>query len=273
MNKIALQLASSIALLALAACTGADVGSEDDEVVDQVSSGKIIGENDLTVVLNNGANIPKKYGPLVNAFGRMSMGCTATHIGGGVVVTAGHCFNAPSTRKDNVPCANVKVEWGLRKDSASYLTSQCKIILSEQTNRDKDWAIFTVEPAPPAEVAVDFAARPSVDTNLTIFGHPRRRPLEWSKTCKLKSASAGGWGAGQFSHQCDTEPGNSGSTILNDDNLKVVGIHDGGNTSWNYGTYLSDTPLAEFVGPNKKKPAPVVTPEADTTEEETTTDE
>ncbi|MFO0676480.1 MAG: trypsin-like peptidase domain-containing protein [Polyangiaceae bacterium] len=274
-TKSTLTLVSGI--LALAACSSVDgdrdVGTsgDDDVTVKEVASGlhtetasselgtvtfragrggeteKIIGTNDLTVVRNDGANLPAKYRDLVDAFGLISMGCTATHIGNGIVLTAGHCFNAPSTRRNNVACSE-SIQWGLRVDKAAYMTSRCQTILAYETNDDRDYAILRVSPAPTPKIDVDLSGRPATNTTLTIFGHPQARPLEWSQTCPLKPGSTGNWGADQFSHQCDTEPGNSGSTVLADDTLRIVGIHDGGLDPWNYGTYLVDTPIAEFVG-------------------------
>lgn len=236
-----------VAVLAFAAgCTHSDAG-EDLEKTESISQAKIIGTNDLVPVTNDGANIPAKYGPLLDAFGLLTMGCTATHIGNGLAVTAGHCFRAPSQRKNDAPCSNVSVDWGVREDKASYLRSTCVIVLAEEQSGDRDYAIFRVDPAPPVHIDPDFAARPAIDTSITIFGHPQRRPLEWSKTCPLKDGSSGGWGLDQFSHKCDTEPGSSGSSILDDVTLKVIGIHDGGTSTWNYGTYLANTPISEFV--------------------------
>jgi V8-like Glu-specific endopeptidase len=241
------KLLGVVAVVALAAgCANADAG-DGGENTNEVGQAKIIGKNDLTPVLKDGANIPAKYGRLVDTFGILSMGCSATHIGNGLVLTAGHCFHATSTRKDNVACPGVNVKWGFRKDKAPYMTSTCSVVLAMEQSSARDYAIFKVEPVPPVAVEIDDSARPAVDTSLTIFGHPQLRPLEWSKVCLLKPSSAGGWGLDQFSHQCDTEPGNSGSSILDDSSLKVVGIHDGGNTQWNYGTYLYNTPIAEFA--------------------------
>lgn len=260
--------AFSVLALALSGCATSmvePVGIDADELTATTPAeggpggDKIIGVNDLTKVLEDGANIPAKYRPLIDAFGTISVGCTATHIGNGIVITAGHCFGAPRTRKDNVACTGKTVKWGVRHDKASYLTSKCETILTMEQNSDRDYAIFKVSPAPTAKLEVDIAARPAVDTTLTIFSHPQLRPLEWSKTCPLKPASAGGWGLDQFSHQCDTEPGSSGATVLDDTTLKVVGIHDGGLNPWNYGTYLSDTPLDELL--SLTVPAPVEEPE------------
>jgi len=230
---------------------------------DQVE--KIIGTNELTPVLKDGANIPAKYGPLIDAFGKISMGCTATHIGNSLVLTAGHCFEAPEKRINNKPCAGVTVDWGYRKDKAAYLKSKCLMVLAAELNDNRDYAIFRVDQAPTAKVEIDLSAKAKTGSTLTIFGHPQLRPLEWSQTCTLEDASRGGWGTDEFSHQCDTEPGNSGSTIIDDNSLKVVGIHDGGRIPWNYGTFLVNTPLAEFVGgstPTNPAPTPAPAPTA-----------
>lgn len=236
--------AGSLVAFAAVGCSANDVGEEPVQTTDQA---KVIGTNDFVVVKDNGANIPAKYRGLPDAFGIISMGCTATHIGNGVVLTAGHCFNAPSTRKNNFACTTTNVRWGVRTDSPAYLTSKCTNVYAAQQSRNLDYAIFQVDVAPPVKVDVDLSGRPAFETPITIFSHPHLRPLEWSQLCVVKSSSNGGWGANQFSHQCDTDPGSSGATVLDDTTLKVVGIHDGGLVPWNYATYLTDTPLAEVL--------------------------
>jgi V8-like Glu-specific endopeptidase len=220
---------------------------------------KIIGSNELTPVIQDGANIPSKYRPLIDAFGKISMGCTATHIGQGLVITAGHCFDAPEKRINNRPCDKVTVEWGYRKDKAPYMKSNCTMILAAELNDNRDYAIFRVSPVPPVSVEMDLSVKPKIGSTLTIFGHPQLRPLEWSQTCTLENPSNGGWGTDEFSHQCDTEPGNSGSTILDDSTLKIIGIHDGGRVPWNYGTYIVNTPVREFIG-DVQQPNPIPVP-------------
>ncbi len=240
---------SAVGLMLGTLVLGAGCGSQPDgEGTQTVSQGKIIGTNDLIPVIQDGANIPAKYRPLVDAFGEISMGCTATHVGNGLVLTAGHCFNAPATRTNNIPCAGTTVDWGVRKDKPKYLTSSCQTVLAAEQSGTRDYAIFRVSPVPPVKVTLDFNQRPPTGRKITIFGHPQIRPLEWSQLCSVQPASNGGAGADQFTHQCDTEPGSSGSTILDDATLAVIGIHDGGTVPWNYGTYLAATPIAEFVG-------------------------
>lgn len=262
-------MSMTTSLFALVALSVAAVGCSAEQVAEEpvgvTDQAKIIGDNDLTPVTQNGANIPAKYAGLPDAFGIISMGCTATHIGNGVVVTAGHCFNAPSTRKNNFACAGTTVKWGVRVDSPAYLTSKCTTVYAAQQSHDIDYSIFQVDVAPAAKVDVDLSARPAFDSTITIFSHPHLRPLEWSKTCTVKPSSNGGWGANQFAHQCDTDPGSSGATVLDDDTLKVVGIHDGGINPWNYGTFLYDTPLAEVLA-SLSAPAPASSNDVDPTE-------
>jgi V8-like Glu-specific endopeptidase len=230
--------------MVLGGCALSDAETERTGTAEQP---KIIGTNDLVPVLQDGANIPVKYAGLVDGFGRLSNGCTATHIGNGLAITAGHCFNSPSTRKDNSPCSTYSVAWGFRKDDAAYLTSKCQVILAGEQSRNRDYAIFVVRPIPPVTVAIDWKARPAVNTPITIFSHPRSRPLEWSQLCSVQPNTNGGWGSDMFSHQCDTEPGSSGASVLDDATLKVIGIHDGGIVPWNYATFFADTPIDEFV--------------------------
>lgn len=217
---------------------------------------KIIGTDEKVVVSATGDNIPARYRPLLDAFGKIAMGCTATHIGGGLVLTAGHCFSAPETPVVNQPCSDT-VEWGNRKDAVVYLTSTCTKILAMEYSTHRDYAIFQVSPVPTAFIPVDLSARPANGRSISIFGHPQLRPLEWSPAGNLSKppctviasefADGGFRGAEKFNHQCDTEPGNSGSTVIDDVTLKVVGIHNGGISPWNYSTYLTGTPLASIL--------------------------
>lgn len=253
---------SALFVLALSA-VGCSQAVETEEPTEVIESAKIIGTNDLVPVKEDGANIPAKYRPLVNAFGRISMGCTATHIGNGVVLTAGHCFGAGPTRKNNFSCAGKTVAWGFRVDASPYLTTNCTIVYAAQQSRDIDYAIFQVDVAPPVKVDFDASARPALDSTITIFSHPRSRPLEWSQTCQVKTGATGGWGTSMLSHQCDTDPGSSGATVLDDTTLKVIGIHDGGIVPWNYASYLSDSPLLEVLAGIAAPPPAPPAPSAD----------
>lgn len=252
MNKLAL------AAVLLVAC------STPMETSGTSESGAVIGDRDFVRVLQDGATVPEKYRPLLDAFGKFSSYCTVTHLGNGIALTAGHCFNAPRAREDNIPCPGFTVDWGYRRDKPAYLKSRCQVVLAAEYNTSRDYAIFVVDPVPPVKASLDLSARPAVGKTITMFGHPLNRALEWSKTCRLLPSSNllaigsdGTWGADMFTHQCDTERGSSGAAILDDDSLAIVGIHNGGVVPWNYATNVVDTPIAEFLDPNFNVP-PVI---------------
>lgn len=252
MRNLRALVLSAFAVWALPACAadpGEDVATrgddgEDDEDIGTVSSGAIIGDNDLVPVVRDGENVAEKYRPLINAFGRLSMGCTGTHVGDGIVITAGHCFNAPSTRVNNRPCGNRSIVWGWRRDRAPYLRSQCTTILAMEQSYSRDYAILRVTPAPPVSITPRFDAYAANGTQATIFSHPRSRPLEWSGLCFHRTSSSS---RDRTFHQCDTEPGSSGAAVLDDGALDIVAIHGGAMGRWNYATALASTPLGEYL--------------------------
>lgn len=213
--------------------------------VEQREQGIIIGTNDLVRVAANGSNVPAKYRGFLDGFGRGVFNgalCSATHVGNGIVVSAGHCFGAGPTRQNNVSCAGGRVEFGYR-DGKSPSVSNCQTILAQQTGNGKDYAIYRVSPTPPVAVPISIDARPGQGTPLTIFSHPGGRPLEWSQTCQVNSTRTT-----EFQYECDTQGGSSGAAVLRDDTLQVVGLHWGAVGSRNIATNLGDTPLREFMG-------------------------
>lgn len=214
---------------------------------------KIIGTDDLVAVNADATNIPLSYQRLVDAFGMIGMGCTATHIGNGYVLTAGHCFNAPSHQITNRPCRGETIRWGVRQGKAAYLTSQCESIVAARLNDTLDYAILKVSPVPPVAVGVELRRKANGGNRVTIFSHPDMRPLQWSKYCFVQgSVSYPRLSPGTLQHKCDTNPGSSGATILDVFTKKVVGIHDGGillyrGEGMNYGTYLTAPEIVQAL--------------------------
>jgi V8-like Glu-specific endopeptidase len=234
------------------AIAGGDFGTENSSV--------IIGQRDLVSVASNGANVPARYRGLYDAIGRMSpMKCTVSHVGDGIVITAGHCFGkTPRSRQTNIPCVTqsgneATIEWGVRGDefAQGYMVSRCtKILAIEYHDQQTDYAIIQVSPAPNAAVPLSLA-RPPQGRALTIFSHPHGRPLEWSQLCERGAEST----PSVFRHTCDTEPGSSGAAVFDDANLRVIGLHNGGlSEQFNYATYLADTPLADILAGNLPPP-------------------
>lgn len=233
--------------LALSFVAGCSAAAGDD--VGEDTAAKVIGASELTPVTDDGANLPAKYAPLLDAFGLLEISptnhCTATHLGNGIVVTAGHCFDAPATETRDLACPAYTIRWGYRVDRAPYLASTCTRVLAAETNRQRDYVLFTVSPVPRAFVRAALGRSPAVGTALTVFSHPSHRPLEWSRTCTLAASTTA---PTEFFHGCDTEPASSGATVLDDTTLEVIGIHDGAQGAANYGTYLDATPLAQLLG-------------------------
>ena len=221
---------------------------------DSVYSGqqsKIIGENNLIKVKKDGSNVESTLRGYLDAFGIISLGegvCSGTHLGNGYVLTAGHCIvpegqNGIVTNKD---CGKIKVYWGYRgsPDTGSpkptvSLVSQCTKVIYAELSNDRDFAVFKVDKGPSVSLPIS-ASRAQSGAKLTIFGYPQGRPLEWSQYCKLIPA---GSSQTRFEHQCDTEPGNSGSSVLainSSGKPVVIGIHDAGLDEYNLGTNLAD---------------------------------
>ena len=215
---------------------------------------KIIGENDLVAVDATASNIPSQFANLVDAFGLINMGCTATHIGNGVVLTAGHCFMASRVLSKDLSCEDVTIDWGVREGKEPYLQSKCEIILFAQTNKfiGNDFAIFKVSPVPPVSVSIELERKAALGDAITIFSHPEELPLQWSKNCVVEESSDLIFTAAALQHKCDTNPGSSGATLLDATTGKVVGIHGGGRLTseaegMNYGTFMTNTEVSESL--------------------------
>jgi len=97
-------------------------------------------------------------------------------------------------------------------------------------------------------VALESGRTPQ-NTKITIFGYPMGRPLEWSQYCAVtRSAVAGPQfnAPSRLAYQCDTQPGNSGSSVMaiNANGIaKVVAVHDAAAPDpirYNIGTYMYD---------------------------------
>jgi V8-like Glu-specific endopeptidase len=197
----------------------------------------IIGTDDLVPVDEDGGNIPARYTSLLDAIGLVQpVGCTAVHIGDGIVLTAGHCVD-PS----RVDCSRLEILWGFR-GAQHGITSTCASIIAFQHDENADWAVIKVVPTPPAVIPVDACSEPAPGAAVTIFSHPNLMPLEWSNVCVIEPASQAGRSGIEFAHACDTLAGSSGAPIIDDTSLRVVGIHNGGSAPWNYGTFVSPIP-------------------------------
>ena len=230
---------------------------------------KIIGDNDLTSVSHDGSNLPPSLREAIHAIGLIKIdekgACTATHLGNGFVLTAGHCFldesNPAPQMIINRPCGNTQVFWGYREtitqeihSTQTALISQCTSVVFAELSKQRDFAVFKIDLFPRSTIAISSAKeRTAINTKITILSHPRSRPLEWSQYCSVQPKSVIPPSAksphtppspSEFAHQCDTEPGSSGSAILSttvNGSLKIIGVHNGSSpVNYNYGTYIYD---------------------------------
>ena len=220
---------------------------DDDDTRDGMTGkGDIIGQDDLIPVQEDGANIPSRYRHVLDAIGLIEFRvngkrfhCTGTHIGDGVMLTAGHCFKEFGVSADTVLAQSLEkgsciVHWGVRSIEGGYLESDCTVLLGAKfVVNGIDAAVVEVSPAPSARVEL---ARTQVadGSRVTIFSHPRGRTLEWSQTCRLRYGEL----SSGFYHLCDTEPGSSGAAVLDYATLTIVGIHNAGLDTRNRATVM-----------------------------------
>jgi V8-like Glu-specific endopeptidase len=173
--------------------------------------------------------------PLAAAVGRMpNEGCTCTHLGQGLVLTAAHCFKLEGYDVTDRPCRSTTVVWA----APGLPQSGCQTILRAQHNELRDYALLRVSNPPPGKVDVALT-RTAKATRIFLLGYPGSRGLTLSPGCSLFSGTAGGMldNADMFAHKCDTEEGNSGSPVFHEN--QMVGIHVGGEA---YGNYASGLP-------------------------------
>ncbi len=228
MMRTITRIFASLGALTLVVACGAPIEHESQTDV-------VIGSNDLTYY--------NARDGISGAIGIMSrIGCTATHIGGGYIVTAGHCVTHTS-------CSSLfDVTWGYTDTNRKGVgRSQCTQVVAREFNDERDYAILKVSNPPKFSLPLNMVQRPAKSDSITIYSHPSSRPLSWSGWCRV----AGEFDGKRFSYNCDTEGGSSGAVVLNRD-MEVVGVHNVGAASAkvNAGTYAKDIPVLKGIAEN-----------------------
>lgn len=220
----------------------------------------IVGNNDLVQVDADGSNISSELKSVFLSVGKLGKSCTATHLGNGYVITAGHCLlPAQSNRvftlkKDKKwaesACIGKEISWGTVNQSASSsavpsvnfgAASICKTVIYAAWTPKADIAILNVLNPPDfsAELEKTLPSKIDLDSKVSVLSYPGGAPLSWSGPCNIRSRIQ----TQRFIHDCDTERGSSGAPVFLPGNgsAKIVGIHNGG-TTLNNGTFVSALP-------------------------------
>lgn len=232
--KTLIRLFTAIRTLGLAACLCASaafqaVASEEFE--------KVIGDNDFIPVNADASNLPVGIQSAVDAVGQLNIGCTATHIGSGLVLTAGHCVTR-SPRSRGGACPQLGVIWGNYGGNKKYSVSKCITIEAREYNERVDYAVLRVTNPPKAAIEVDWLPQDQ-NGSIAILSFPRMRPMEWSAGCETQTYHDPARAMVKFSHTCDTEGGSSGAPIFSADTFKLIGIHGGAGDELNYAMFVS----------------------------------
>lgn len=214
---------------------------------------KVIGENDFVPVAADAANLPLELQDAVSAIGQLNIGCTATHIGGGLVLTAGHCVTR-SPRSRSKGCPQLGVIWGNYGGNKKYSVSKCITVEAREYNDRVDYAVLRVANPPSAFVEVDWEQQVQQVLPITILSFPRMRPMEWSPNCETQSYADPARASVKFSHSCDTEGGSSGAPIFSADTFRLIGIHGGAGDELNYAMYVSA--LGQIVADIQRRTKP-----------------
>lgn len=208
----------------------------------------IIGDSDMASVSENDPRLPKALLEQLDAIGLTNNKCTAFHLGGGIVATAGHCLPKPVGDVTTTPCQNFAITWGVTHNRTSLpQVSRCLRFLDYALDNDRDFALLKVDPAPAAIIRMQEVETFGEGARLLVLGHPEGKPMHLSTGCNLAPASFSGRGDGEFSHQCDTLPGHSGSPVFDTRTMSAIGIHNGGEGTWNYGTLLDRTSIGHHL--------------------------
>jgi hypothetical protein len=197
---------------------------------------KIIGDKDFVSVDADGSNLPTALRGLLDGIGQLNTGCTAAHIGNGLVLTAGHCISV-SPRSSSNSCHLLGVVWGNRGDHPNLRVSKCKTILLRTYTGTGDYALLKVSDPPPVALSLDFEV-PEKPRRITMLSFPRMRPMEWSGHCDQIEVPEPSLRTQKFFHSCDSEAGSSGAPLIDPESAKVIGIHAGSSDDFNYAFFI-----------------------------------
>ena len=188
----------------------------------------IIGNGEFLPYNEAQNNIGVKIQENIGAVGILDSECTVFHVGDGLVLTAGHCF--AEGVKSGDPCITNRIQW------QDGLKSQCVQVLEHAYTENKDYAVIEVDPVPESvfQVAVERSYG-----DFAVIGYPKDQGLTVSLDCGENQIRDSIGDPNKIFHDCDSLPGNSGSPIFSTTDWKVIGVHNGHDQPFNYGTSLA----------------------------------
>jgi V8-like Glu-specific endopeptidase len=218
------------------------------------SESKSIIDQDSLVEID--ANTPLPHRDLKKEFpaiGRMTGGCTAFHLGDGIVATAGHCLEDLAENPREVSCHSMDITWGVLAGESNQGRSRCLKVLEYKYDQEADYALIQVDPIPATAVVLERDPRAmKLTAQAMVLGYPKGRALSLSGTCVAHNGDNPD--SQIFRHRCDTLPGNSGSPVLDAQTLEVIGVHNGdADDRENYGSYLPTPASLSAISANLKE--------------------
>jgi V8-like Glu-specific endopeptidase len=259
--------AALLVALSLVACSSGGETEADSLEGKQTAS----GGDDMIPVTADGSNLPEALRVVRAATAVLDTtidwndgpsACTATHIGNGLVLTAGHCVarnEAYYARRTEAPEAAdrpfapaMTLHFGSPSAPAVRAT-----VLDAEYVANRDYAILHIDAPPAAKVAVRGGARPAVGTGLTMLSYPGKRQaqgrpdltvLMWSQDCSVaSSANVESVYAPLLMHTCDGAPGSSGAGLIDAKRTELVAIENGALGDLMYSTSLDAIPLQQYL--------------------------
>jgi hypothetical protein len=169
--------------------------------------------------------------------------CTATHVGRGFFLTAGHCLTEDIGFRGfrNAPCGAPLRLFDNRR-------LECTVVAFGFDRRSDHALLRVVDPAQAADlpaypVDYDFDWARAGRRQVMLFG------LSQGQARVNASCTARYRGAGQaLLHDCDTDPGDSGAALIDWGTQHIVAVHGGAeSTGANYAWPTRQVPWAETL--------------------------
>lgn len=181
----------------------------------------------------------------IGKFGR----CTVTHIGRGFFITAGHCFLETSGRRGQETdiCGYVIEMW---KGNKPIPVDACRVASFAFTD-DEDIAVLSVQKShvPEQNFAPDYTfdwSKVQGARWVRMFGYANHK-MKFQRFCEAQRDPSN---PHRILHTCDTDPGDSGSALIDVTTGRIIAVHagatevasNGNKKPMNYGFPLSDIP-------------------------------